>query len=270
MLKAILESLDDLEEDLRAHYAEKTGADGKTIFVLQIDGFNSHPDVTALKGAHDRQKDANRTLRAENETLKARVEDLPEDFDGDAYEELKRLAEGKGPADPAELERTIADRVQKATQKAEKRATDAEAARDQAKERLREKERNEVLASALADAGVTDPVYLKAARAMLRDQLTVEEDEDTGEISVLALDAELNIKIPAAEHIKTWAQSDEGKSFVGERGNAGGGADGSGKGNKDSGPNPWKRETLNLTAQARIMREDPARAERLMKAAGKA
>ena len=66
-----------------------------------------------------------------------------------------------------------------------------------------------------------------------------------------------------------WANTDEGKSFVGARGDSGGGAD-PGKGGPDTGANPWKRETLNLTEQARIDREDPQRAERLRKAAGAA
>ena len=48
-LKAIIDSLDSVEEQFHALYEEK---DGK--FVLNVDGIEAHPGAAALKAALDR------------------------------------------------------------------------------------------------------------------------------------------------------------------------------------------------------------------------
>jgi len=78
------------------------------------------------------------------------------------------------------------------------------------------------LSSALLEAGVKNPAYQKAAKAMLAGQVVLTAD---GENRV----AKVGDK-PLAEFVKTWATSDEGKSFVDAPANGGGGASGGGNG----------------------------------------
>lgn len=269
MLKVILKSLDDADEALRGFYKEITLADGSTAYQIQLEGLDAHSDVRALKNAHETQKTRNATLRTEVEQLKARVEGLPEDFDATAYEQLKAQAEAKPGDKPnhEEMERIITARVDTATKKLNADLASRDEQITQLKSERDTNRRNQVLNEALAEAGVTDPVYYRAARALLKDQLKVVEDDD-GTFSVLAFDPEMQIERPAVDFIKAWSESDEGKAFVGARANAGGGGDGGDPKQPGSQNNPWKRDTLNLTEQARIERENPALAQRLKAEAG--
>lgn len=74
------------------------------------------------------------------------------------------------------------------------------------------------LVSALTAAGVTNPVSLKAAKAMLKDGVTLVVD---GEVRKAMLGDK-----PLAEAITVWAGSDEGKHFVTAQQHSGGGAQG--------------------------------------------
>ncbi len=76
------------------------------------------------------------------------------------------------------------------------------------------------LVSELTKHGITNPVHLKAAQAMLRSgvQIVVDGENRTAKVGDKAL----------CDHIKEWATSDEGKYFVTAPNNAGGGAAGGG------------------------------------------
>lgn len=78
------------------------------------------------------------------------------------------------------------------------------------------------LTSALLEAGVKKPAYQKAAKAMLAGQVVLTAD---GENRVAKVGDKL-----LADFVKTWATSDEGKSFVDAPANGGGGASGGGTG----------------------------------------
>lgn len=78
------------------------------------------------------------------------------------------------------------------------------------------------LVDALTKAGVTNPISLKAAKAMLKDQveLIIEGESRKAMIG----DKDLTTAI------KDWAGGDEGKHFIAAPANSGGGATGSGNG----------------------------------------
>ena len=78
------------------------------------------------------------------------------------------------------------------------------------------------LVDALTKAGVTNPTSLKAAKAMLKDQVALVVDGDTRK--AMFGDKDL------VSAITEWASSDEGKHFVAAPNNSGGDAKGSGKG----------------------------------------
>jgi hypothetical protein len=71
---------------------------------------------------------------------------------------------------------------------------------------------------------------------------------------------------PVNKYLKDWAQTDEGRAFI--AGNNGSGAPGS-RGNEAKGPNPWMSDQWNTTEQGRIAREEPEKAKRMAKAAGR-
>jgi hypothetical protein len=92
------------------------------------------------------------------------------------------------------------------------------------------------LVDALTKAGVTNPVNLKAAKAMLKDGVTLVIDGDTRKAMIG--DKDLN------EGILAWAGSDEGKHFIAAPANSGGGAQGSGK--------PASADIMKLPAKDRM------------------
>ena len=113
---------------------------------------------------------------------------------------------------------------------------------------------DEALAAAKAN-----PALTKAAHALIKHEHGVELSEDgKATISGKAL----------ADFVGEWSKSDTGKAFV-MNGASGGGAGGGGNGgNADSGKNPFKAGSINLTEQGRLLRADPNRAKQLAAEAG--
>jgi uncharacterized protein YoxC len=75
------------------------------------------------------------------------------------------------------------------------------------------------LSAELAKAGVTNPAHMRAAMALLKDQVQVIAEGETR--SAKAGDK------PLSDFVKEWATGDEGKHFVTAQANTGGGATGS-------------------------------------------
>jgi hypothetical protein len=72
-LKAMLETIDDLPDNIQEMYAEqdiKLGANTVKRFVLQVDGVQDHPQVKNLQTAHERQKELNRTIKVKVVVIK--------------------------------------------------------------------------------------------------------------------------------------------------------------------------------------------------------
>lgn len=140
--------------------------------------------------------------------------------------ELRRSKE----IDPADIERLESenDKLRGELTAAQKAAKDATTAAEKATKALEAESafthrlvaENGVV-KALADAGVTDPAYLDAAKAMHLPAVKIVAEGDTR--SALYGDK------PLADAIKEWAAGDVGKKFVSAPVNGGGGAPG-GKG----------------------------------------
>lgn len=71
-----------------------------------------------------------------------------------------------------------------------------------------------------------------------------------------------------ADWVKEMKKDPDLQSAFAPSGNKGSGAPGSGNSGGSGNNNPWKKETFNLTEQARIYREEPERAIALAQAAG--
>jgi hypothetical protein len=190
MLKTVVENLDGLSEELHELYAETD--DG---YALQVEDIDAHPDVVRLKRAYEAEK-------GKRKEVEAKLKEIPADFDAEQWENAKN---GK-----AKEEDLIALRKQ------------LEAERDEWKGKAQDLERqtyqltvSQQLDQALADAGITNPTFMKAARALLSDGVTMKDgkaivDTDMGPMEL-------------AEHVKRWVSS-EGAAFV--QPSKGGGSDG--------------------------------------------
>jgi len=238
-LQTVLDTLDGVDDALKAHYAEK---DDK--FILQISGVDNHPDVANLKSAYERTKADRDAARTERDAAKALAQDFPQDFDLKKWEKLK-----DGKADEAALIQL------RQTLEAERDDWKGKFETAQGTSLKNALERD--LTDALNAAGVTNPAYAKAARMLLADGVKVGDDgkpfvdTDMGPLGVV-------------EHVARWAAG-EGKDFVKQP--TGIDATG-GKSGKPSGDNPWKSETRNLTRQAEILKTDPQAAAQMRAAAG--
>lgn len=214
MLKTVLESLDGLDEAVQSFYTE---ADGK--FVLNVEGIDHHPEVANLKSAYERTKAERRSIMEERDTLKGKVAALPQDFDPEQWAKLKQ----GGKADPEELvklRQTLEAERDEWRQKYEGEVTRAQR---MAMERT--------LDSALAEQGVTNPTYVKAARVLLSSQVQADAEGNP------VVETDMG-PVPLADHVKRWVAG-EGKAFVtppaggGARGNDGGSTSSVGKKAKD-------------------------------------
>jgi hypothetical protein len=104
------------------------------------------------------------------------------------------------------------------------------------------------------------PAFKKAVRLMHQGDVSI-IDQD-GKPAAMVGDKTVT------DHLKAWADTDEGKNFVGDGGQGGGGAEG---GKKSSGTvNPWAKETRNLSQQGLMERDNPSQAAQLKREAGAA
>jgi len=207
MLKTVLETLEGVDDAVQQFYMQDD--DGN--YVLQVEGVDQHPDVANLKSAYERVKADKQTTAQERDALKQTVANLPEDFDPKEWEKLKK---GDGKADPQEL--------------VQLRQT-LEAERDEWKGKYQDLEGQtrkmtveRTLSEALAQQGVTNPTYQKAASALIGPQAQL---DDKGNAIV---DTDMG-PMPLADHVKRWVAS-EGKDFVTPP--SGGGAKGGEHGGK--------------------------------------
>jgi hypothetical protein len=252
-LKTILDKLDDVPEALKGEYKE---IDGK--FVLDLDGIDIHPAVVNLKTAHERTKQKLKTTTTEIETLKARVEGLPDDFDADAYEVLKSTAEGKAPAKTDEQVAQIRQQLERKHQgelaKKDERINALTGAVTKATI-------DDGLSKALDEAGV-DPAFKPGAMALLKAKGAVKLVEEDG-LFKAQVETDMG-PMPLASYVKDWSGSDEGKIYVKKP--TGGDAKG-GDGQKFA-DNPFDPKNPNKTKQQELIVANDAKARQMAQAVG--
>lgn len=168
--------------------------------------------------------------------------------------ELKEARKGKtiNPEDVEKLESRI-EELQGQLSEAQKTAKKATADAEKATKALADAEGftqrllvDNGLTDALAKAGVTNPVHLKAAKALLGGQVQIVADGDqkVAKVGDKAL----------ADYIGEWAKGDEGKFFVAAPMNSGGGAGGGsgGAGSAAKGDFGGDREARKAAIAARF------------------
>lgn len=265
-VRAMLENLDGVPEALHGEYKEqdvKIGGKTEKRFVLQVEGVEAHPNVVALKNAHETQKEANRTLREERDQMKGRLEGLPEDFSAEMFTSVKAIADGKAPAAEEQIRNARADEAKKLQKEIDKR--------DQRNAKLEKNLRTRViddgLNAQLAAAGVAKEL-IAGARAMIKEQMKIDMIEDGDRLDA-RIEGELGPQ-SIEEFVTSWVGSDIGKAYVAKP--SGGGAEG-GDGNTRplNGGNPFVRKDgkiVNRTAIQDAVQKDRGKAIQQAKQAG--
>ena len=255
-LKTVLDNLDDVPEALHGEYKE---IDGK--FVLDLDGIDVHPTVVNLKTAHERQKQANRTLQSDLTAAKARLDGLPDEFDADTYEALKQQAEGKAPAKTDEQVAQIRQQLERKHQAELARKDERIGTLTGAVNKL---SIDDGLSKALDEAGV-DAAFKPGAMALLKAKGAVKLVEEDGHFKA-QVETDMG-PMPLANYVRDWSGSDEGKIYVKKP--TGGDAPG-GTGGRFA-DNPWDSSNgkkPNLTKQQEAISENPTKARQMAQAAG--
>jgi hypothetical protein len=247
-LKAILETLDGLDEALKPFYTQKGDS-----FVLNVEQYDDHPDVKGLKTSLTNARAEKKALDAKVSEFNEKFGSLPDDFTIDEYNRLKDSGGG-------DIDKKLADQRARLTQEKDTAVKKLETERDSFKTRVEKLASENAINVALAEANVA-PHMQKAVRAMFQSQIKVDYEGDDAIVTIENL--------PVVDKIKAWAGTEEGKYFVAAPNNGGGGGGnvtpGGGNSAKD---NPWSKEGFNLTKQGEILKDDPQKAAQLKAAAG--
>ena len=226
-IKTKLSALDDVPEQLHEYYTETD--DG---FVLKVDDVDSHPDVANLKNAYTR-------VKQEREQLRQKLQELPDDFDPQQWENVKS---GKAKEeDLIALRKEMESEIEKWRTKAEQ--LEGETFKLTLSQQLDE---------SLKNVGITNPAFQKAARALLISDVTLKDGKAVVETDMGPMQL--------AEHVKRWASSDEGSAFVTPA--VGGGAKGGDKPNKVVSLDSFKE--MGDKERKQLFEENPEEFKRLV------
>jgi hypothetical protein len=196
-LKTVLETTDGLDDAIAALYTER---DGK--FILALDGVDDHPDVANLRNAYSRTKEDREKAKSEAASLKAKIAELEQSAPDTAATQAKLSA----------LEEKLA-------------AAEAKAGEWQGK--YTGITRDQTLHNALQEAGIIKPTFVKAASALLKDEVKLADDGSA------YVETSMGPKL-LGEYVKSWVAS-EGAAFV-EPAKGGGAKEGDGSGKPNNSP----------------------------------
>lgn len=265
-LKAILESKDQIPAEFADFYKETEAG-----FVLDVEGVDDHPSVKTLKNAFERTKTERADYLGKVKDFTEKFGSLPDDFDPAEYTRLKTEADERaasGDDDDKDKDKDKREHEQN------RLARQIEGLKTTQVNELAERDKVIVglqgdldtlvigsgLDTALAEAGV-EADLLAGAKALLRTQFEIKRTDEGAMVK-----GEYDQYEPLAAFVKTWVETDQGRSYVARP--KGSGASG-GQGGGDA-VNPWKEgATFNVTQQGQVFKEDRAKARRMMEAAGR-
>lgn len=206
-LKALVDSLDDVQDTFKEFYKEEGGK-----FVLDIEGIDDHPKVRGVITANRENVKKRDTYKAEADALKGRLTGLPDDFDLSTYETLKAAAEGKGGKPPEEQINEAREKLRISLEGKHKTEIDTRDARlASLTGAINRMTVDEGLSKAMDEASI-DPrhktkllPYLKSAGKILTEEVDgvfkASVETDLGNVSL-------------SKFVSEWASSDDGKIYV--------------------------------------------------------
>ena len=264
-LKVVVDNLDDVEEKHKDLYVERE-QDGK--FYLNLDNPDAHFRVAGMKASFERLKAERQDFlgKLKAEDYAAVIALLGPDFDKEAFEAMKaeleelrtKVAEGTG-GDNKDL---AAVKTELATAKRDlgrvtKELATANTSLEASEKRNKEATVDQQLTKSLIDVGIATK-HMKAVKAMFK-----------GDIKSVLENGEYKLTIndePIGDHIKDWAETDDGKLYIDTA--TGSGARPGGDKGANPADNPFHKDHFNVTAQQDLFAKNPARAEQLVQLAG--
>lgn len=256
-LKAVLDSIDDLPEDVKKEYVEKNGK-----FELQVEGMKTQGDVDRLQSALTKERNDHKAVRERLGLLGERkIEDVLSQLD--RIPELEAAAAGK--LDEKQLDQLVEGRIRT-------KLAPIERERDQLRGQLGEKdkiiegytvkERTRMIHDAVRSAASSVKLLPEALEDALMLAERVFEVGEDGKVTTRD-----NVGVTPGVDPTVWFSDLQNKRPHWWGPSQGGGAGGN-RGGSGGGANPWSAEGWNMTAQGQILKENATRAEQLAKAAG--
>lgn len=241
----------EIPEALRAYYKEENGK-----WVLQCEGATSAAKVAEFR-------DRNIALQKENDKLKTDFKDVDPVKYADLVKREAELGDGelikKSGVDALVTKRTEAMRNEYETKLKEATTKLETTEKDLAGLKIDQAVLSEAGPLGLRKTAHADLIARARSTFKMEGGQVVAYDEK-GQKAFGADAQPLSIKEWAASQVK-------GAPHLFEA-SAGGGSSGSGGGGRFTGPNPWAKQSFNLTEQMRLTRQDPQEAKRLEAAAG--
>lgn len=264
MLKAIVDSLDNVPEELKQYYTEKNGK-----FELTGEGIVTAADVARVQEGLRKERNDHKELR---EKITANLGDVKiEDVRGllDKIPELELAA--KGNLDTAKVDEIVQSRIKSVTAPLERKLTQTEKDLSEARDKIgahENEKKTQKIKDRIVELTTGSNAKFKVVPEAIGDIMLhangILEIDDQGEIRTkdgvgvtpgLGPDAWLSDTLASKPH---WCLPSEGIGAGGSGGNRGGNA----------GPNPFSFEHWNLTEQGKIYISDKSKAEQLAKLAG--
>jgi len=260
-LKAVIDSLDGLDDAFHPLYTEK---DGKFL-LTGVEGIKTQADIDRVNRALTQEKDAHKKTKekfAPFADYADNADDIIQKLDG--YDDLVARADGKGKNDAAlaaentELKRKVTVLERDLTKvKGDYDGlveVNTELTAAQRKRAIHDAVRAAATKSKMLETAVEDALFLAERVFDVMEDASVQVKEGSGYGVGNKPDDWLAEIQPKRPH--WWPAS------------VGGGARGSGGGGGGFADNPWSNEHWNMTEQGRIYNADPAKAERMAKSAG--
>lgn len=272
-LKAFFKTADEIPTELKGYYKQ----DGNQ-FVLDVEDM-------VPKATHDQFRENNRNLnRTLEEEVRPQLKKYQEIGTVEEFEALKQrsdeLAEGKL-VKSGKLDEAVEKRLEK---------VNAEHAKEIQKINARAEALQKQLSTMMIDNATMEAATKLGAKetaltdivARMRSMFKIEDgklvcygpngERDYGKSGTGAtIDEKLTELMPNAPHLFKENQGGGGDGSGGgaqHQQSQGGGSGGSQSSRTYNGPNPWKKESQNLTARMKIQKENPQLAKRLKEEAG--
>lgn len=269
MLKFKYTKLEDIPATAKDFYEEKSSG-GVTEFILKVEGV---VESTRLD-----------EFRNKNIALQREIGDFKTKFDGIDPQEVSQLREAVGGLKHEEIsellkagknvDKVVESRVKAVREENERAVTTLKGVNEKLQSRLEQVEIRQAAVTAAQKLGLRPTAVLDLA---MRASQTFRFDKD-GKVTPYELSDPSKViysgKTAAPKTIEEWAedllkeaphlfeQSNGGGAQGGNAGGSGGG------GAKYAKPNPWKKESKNLTEQMALIKSDYPLAQRLAGEAG--
>lgn len=259
-IKAIIEKLEDVDEKYRDLYTEKNGK----FELTGVEGMRTEADVTRLQTSLEKERKDHKESKAKWAALGDRK---PDEVIAllDRIPELEAAAGGKLDENKINelVEKRIGSKVAPLERKV-KELSETVVAKDNEINAFKTEKTSRTIQDAVREAvgkvqgfqsvALEDALLFGERHLHLNEEGKVVTKENVGVTP--GIDASVWLTEMQQRKPHWWGPT------------GGGGASGSGRGNANSGKNPFTHEHWNLTEQGQLIKENRARAEQMAKSAG--